>query len=125
MKQKAKIILALVWMFLLLSACASGNRSSIYKQAMGDYVKVTETDLRTAEAYNARGIFYMNNRYYQRAIEDFTRAIEIDQQFTDAYYNRSLAYSRLNYAHMAFQDIFDVSNIEQARENIQMKRASR
>jgi tetratricopeptide (TPR) repeat protein len=125
MKQKAKIILALVWMFLCLSACASGNRSSIYKQAVGDYVKVTETNLRSAEAYNIRGIFYMNNRYYQKAIEDFTKAIEIDQQFADAYYNRGFAYSKLYYAHLAFQDICDASNIEQAQETIHMKRASR
>ena len=125
MKEKTRIIFVLVWMFLILSACASVDERSMYKQAAGDYAKATEENLKSAEAYNMRGIFYMNNRYYQRAIEDFTKAIEIDQQFADAYRNRGLAYWRLNYTHMAFQDMFDASNIEQGQGDVRMKRVTR
>ncbi len=44
------------------------------------------------QAYNNRGIYYLNNKEYFKAINDFTKAIEINPRIAYLYNNRGYAY---------------------------------
>ena len=71
-----------------------GNESHAlgkYKEAITDYNKAIELDLKNAEVYNNLGNANFSLGNYKEAIEYYTNAIEFNPQFADTYYNRGNA----------------------------------
>ncbi|MFC1987647.1 tetratricopeptide repeat protein [Chloroflexota bacterium] len=54
------------------------------------YIVINPND---AEAYNNRGVTYLEKGEYDRALTDFNKAIKLDPNYALAYYNRGDAYS--------------------------------
>ena len=63
-----------------------------FDTAITDYTNAIELDPEYAEAYNHRGIAYLNNGNFDDAIADYTEAIRLDQEFAEAYKDRATAY---------------------------------
>lgn len=63
-----------------------------FDTAITDYTNAIELDTEYAEAYNHRGIAYLNNGNFDDAIADYTDAIRLDQEFAEAYKDRATAY---------------------------------
>jgi tetratricopeptide (TPR) repeat protein len=61
-------------------------------QAIADYTKAIEANLRYAAAYTARGIVHQIKGDNDAAIADYTKAIEIDPRDANAYVGRGMVY---------------------------------
>ncbi|MEP6988697.1 MAG: tetratricopeptide repeat protein, partial [Chloroflexota bacterium] len=63
-------------------------------KTVSDATKAIEISPKYADAYNTRGVGYLNLKNYDLALADFNKAIEIDSTFSFAYYNIALIYLR-------------------------------
>jgi tetratricopeptide (TPR) repeat protein len=63
-----------------------------FDQALSDYTKVIELDPKLAQAYNNRGLTYVNKGNLDQALSDYAQAIELDPKNATTYNNRGIAY---------------------------------
>ena len=56
------------------------------------------------DAYNYRGISYLQLGQYEQAIADFNKAIGINQTYADAYYHRAICFLQLGEHQSALED---------------------
>jgi len=66
-----------------------------YKQAIDEFNKVIEEDLRAYEAYTGIGFAYIQQGKYEEAIKSFEKATEINPDYAPAYDNIGVVYSLL------------------------------
>lgn len=67
-----------------------------YEQAIQDFNKTIELNPNLHQAYNNRGLAYMDGlKQYDRAIQDFNKAIELNPNDAALYFNRGFAYLEL------------------------------
>jgi tetratricopeptide (TPR) repeat protein len=90
------------------------NRAEIYiiqkkySEALNDYNNSILLTPKNADAYNYRGLFYMDYfQDYNNALLDFSKAIELDMNSIEFLYNRGLLFSEY------------LNNYEKALENFQ------
>ena len=70
-----------------------------------------QTVLKDAEAYNHRGIAYVNKGQFDQAISDYNKALELNPMDALAYYNRGVAYySRKDYD-KAWDDVYKAQGL--------------
>lgn len=69
-----------------------GQRSSSLDEQIANYDKAVELDPLFANAYNNRGLSYIDKGEFDRALRDFNTALHLDRQFAWAYSNRGMAY---------------------------------
>ena len=62
------------------------------KKALGYWNKAIRKGLKSAEAYNNRGLAHYNLKRYQPAIKDFSQAIRMNPKYATAYNNRGNTY---------------------------------
>ena len=67
-----------------------------YDCAIENYTKAIKLNPKSANAYNNRGISYLNKNEYFPAIDDFSKAIEINPNNVIFYQNRLLAHEKVN-----------------------------
>src|SRR3989338_8732517 len=63
-----------------------------------------QTVLKDAEAYNHRGIAYVNKGQFDQAISDYNKALEINPRYAGAYYSRGVAYDSKGQYDQAISD---------------------
>ena len=63
-------------------------------KALDAYNKSIESNSKTAEAYNGRGVTYVKLGNSNQAIADYSKAIALNPKYAQAYYNRGNAYYR-------------------------------
>jgi tetratricopeptide (TPR) repeat protein len=80
-----------------------------YDCAIENYTKAIKLNPKSANAYNNRGISYLNKNEYFLAIDDFTKAVEINPNNIIFYQNRVFAYEKVN----------DVAQVQRDRQIIQ------
>ena len=56
------------------------------------YAKRIENDVKLAETYNNRGVYFLENYDIENAINDFKEALKVNQNIKEAYFNLALAY---------------------------------
>jgi serine/threonine protein kinase len=86
-----------------------------YDCAIENYTKAIKLNPKSANAYNNRGLSYLNKNDYFKATADFNKAIEINPNNILFYQNRLLAYEKTN----------DVAQAELDRKIIQRLQKSK
>ncbi len=85
----------------------------LYDEAIKECTKAIELAPDFAEAYNARGIAYVQKNELNQAIADFDKAIELDPELAKAYNNRGYTYylkGEVAKAISDFEKFIEVSN---------------
>jgi len=57
-----------------------------------DYNQAIQLNPNFAEAYNNRGVSYVDLKQYGQAIADYNQAIQLDPNYADSYNNRGVVY---------------------------------
>jgi tetratricopeptide (TPR) repeat protein len=73
-------------------------------EAMDDFSKAIEINLKYTQAYVNRGVIYMNEKKYDLALDDFNAAIQLDPNLAEAYYNRGIVSVNINNNDQAMSD---------------------
>jgi protein O-mannosyl-transferase len=66
-----------------------------YREALEDFDKALELDLRNTKTWLMRGSLFMRTEQTRRALEDFNRALELDPRFAEALARRCVVLMRL------------------------------
>lgn len=72
--------------------------------AIDDYTRALQLDPDFEDAYNNRGVIYMNNGKSDLAIADFNKVLQLNPYKRDAYYNLGLLYAGSNKPEFAIVD---------------------
>jgi|GEM_PF-5265767 len=59
------------------------------------YNELLKNDYKSAEKYNNRGVYYLEEKDYQKALDDFTETIKKDSTIIEPYYNLALLYYQI------------------------------
>jgi tetratricopeptide (TPR) repeat protein len=100
---------------LFLSHADASAHLGNYQQSINDCTKSIEINPRLSEAYNTRGISYIELKDYHKALLDLSQAIEIAPQYSNYFYNRGMAYRHLGDIQKSVDDFSESINLDTAR----------
>ena len=93
------------------------NEIKDFEKALTYYNKAIEINPKYFDAYNHRGLIYLNQNKYDLAMAEFTKAIHINQQFELAYFNRGNLYYSLNNYDLALADYNKITELNPNNAN--------
>lgn len=77
----------------------------IKTKIIGSLMNLSETKLKTAEAFSSRGVIYAQQGNFSQAYADFNRAIDTNPKYAEAYNNRSNLYGKTGNFKKALYDL--------------------
>ena len=92
-----------------------GNRYHAEKkfdEAIENYTKAIKLNGNFKEAYNNRGVSYVDTGDYFSAIKDYEKVMEINSNDTDAYNNRGIAYIKQKKYSLAIADFNKIIELD-------------
>ena len=98
------LIMILLYLFPASKKELTSDNQANDKQAIADYHKPTESDLKNAETYNNSGKENVKLGKYEQAIADFDKAIELNPNFEEAYFRRGTAYGGIGKYQQSIDD---------------------
>lgn len=81
-----------------------GYKTADTEEKIRLYTKAIELDPGFVNAYNNRGVCYIELQQIDLAIEDFNQAIELNPKGAEAYYNRGNSHAKLEQFQTAIED---------------------